>query len=362
MQGSLEEAEKYFDGERNYHVSAHYGVARDGRVWQFVKDEDTAWANGVIQQPDASLDWLKEALAEKANINLLTIAIEYEGRSGEPFPEAQYEAMLVLHRRLLEKWDIPADRQHLIGHEQLDSLERSGDPGPSFPWARLLQDLNRTEPFIHTETIFEAPTDEAPEPFVLLQGEKALEEKPTLFNQSFEEPPPFDLEPVSINEAPSMPTFELPSSWEMPVDLSIENTRASADPTLNIAETSTGSGFELEHGLPLELELEDAPPIEPEPEISTPESLPDKLGGTTIIWSSIGGGIVKVELANLRERPSLDPSTIMRTATKGTRLHFDGFSDGPELFESTIWLHISREDGYGWIHSSLVQLDKPAVF
>src|SRR5689334_13167236 len=91
MQGTIEETWSYFMGrEGNFGVSAHYGIARDGRIWQFVRDEDTAWANGVLNKPDTSIDWLKEVYEEGVNANLVTLAIEYEGYSGESLTEAQY--------------------------------------------------------------------------------------------------------------------------------------------------------------------------------------------------------------------------------------------------------------------------------
>lgn len=144
IQGSIEDAEQYFNGrspEGVFAVSAHYGVARDGRVWQFVEDDDTAWSNGVLQNPDLSVDWLKEVYQEKVNCNLVTLSIDYEGYSGEPLTPRQYDAALSLHRQLVQRWDIEPDNQHIIGHNWIDSLERSHNPGPLFPFRQLLKDL-----------------------------------------------------------------------------------------------------------------------------------------------------------------------------------------------------------------------------
>ncbi|NWJ98959.1 MAG: N-acetylmuramoyl-L-alanine amidase, partial [Chloroflexi bacterium] len=160
MQGTLEETRRYFNGEEGaYYVSAHYGVARDGRIWQFVRDEDTAWANGILQQPDTSIDWLQEVYEEKINANLVTLAIEYEGYSGEELTEAQYEAALVLHQHLLERWNIPVTRAHLLGHDRFDSVERSRNPGPAFPWERLLADLAHLMPLSKPQQTSPAATE-----------------------------------------------------------------------------------------------------------------------------------------------------------------------------------------------------------
>ncbi len=149
MQGSLEDTWQYFNGSHpdgRYEKSAHYGIARDGRVWQFVEDEDTAWANGVLQAPDTTIDWLKEVSEEQVNANLVTLAIEYEGYSGQPLTEPQLEAALLLHRQLLSRWEIEPDDNHIIGHNRLDSLERGSNPGPAFPWEELLTGLNYSTP------------------------------------------------------------------------------------------------------------------------------------------------------------------------------------------------------------------------
>lgn len=144
IQGSIEDAELYFDGrgpDGVFAVSAHYAVARDGRVWQFVADEDTAWSNGVLQNPDLSIGWLQEVYQEKVNCNLVTLSIDYEGFSGEPLTPEQYRAALALHRQLVKRWEIDADAQHIIGQNWIDSLERSHNPGLAFPFEQLLKDL-----------------------------------------------------------------------------------------------------------------------------------------------------------------------------------------------------------------------------
>ena len=146
MQGTLEATWRYFDGKAegtgpSYAVSAHYGVGQDGRVWQFVEDENTAWSNGILQNPDPTIGWLKEVADENLNCNLVTLSIQYEGFSGQPLTEAQYEAAVALHRQLIKRWEIEVDNEHILGHNRLDSVERFQNPGPAFPWLRLLRDL-----------------------------------------------------------------------------------------------------------------------------------------------------------------------------------------------------------------------------
>jgi len=142
MEGSIESAHSWFKTRRN-DASSHFGIARDGRIWQWVKVEDTAWANGIVENPDASLDWLTEGVKKKINPNILTISIEHEGHSGEPIPDTQYQASLWLHRYLCKNYNIRTDRQHIIGHYQITARSRANCPGPSFPWNQLISDLNK---------------------------------------------------------------------------------------------------------------------------------------------------------------------------------------------------------------------------
>jgi hypothetical protein len=71
------------------------------------------------------------------------------------------------------------------------------------------------------------------------------------------------------------------------------------------------------------------------------------------------GGTISVELANIRSKPSYDKDTILKVAELGERFEFDGWLEGPELRNSTRWYHIAPKNGSGWVHSTLVQLDRP---
>ncbi len=118
-------------------ASANYLVTKAGNIFQLVRDEDTAWANGKVQKPSWAL------LQDGTNPNKYTLSIEHEGLAGDALTEAQYQASLWLHNYLIKKHDIPADNDHIIGHYRIDSVERANCPGPGFPWGRLFADLKR---------------------------------------------------------------------------------------------------------------------------------------------------------------------------------------------------------------------------
>lgn len=136
-------------------ASSNYLVTRDGRIYQLVRDEDAAWANGIVRNPS----W---ELYDGHNPNRYTLSIEHEGWDGS-LTEAQYQATLWLHRHLTEKWSIPVDDQHIIGHYRIDSVGKPNCPGPKFPWGRLFADLKGEEAVAADNSlnlvINERPTD-----------------------------------------------------------------------------------------------------------------------------------------------------------------------------------------------------------
>jgi hypothetical protein len=147
MVGTMESTHGWFNN-RGSEVSSQYGVAKDGRIWQWVRLSDTAWANGPTELPDTSLDWLMQAIKAKVNPNALTVSIEHEGNSGDIMPPAQYQATLDLHRMLLKMFPkIRPDRKHIIGHYQMQKNQKANCPGRGFPWSRLMSDLNQDSAF-----------------------------------------------------------------------------------------------------------------------------------------------------------------------------------------------------------------------
>lgn len=141
MQGTMESTNGWFKNRRS-EVSAHFGVAKDGRIWQWVRVPDAAWGNGIPESPDQSLDWLVDGLKRKINPNNLTVSIEHEGNTGDSFTEEQFQASLWLHKYLISTYKIVPDRKHIIGHYQISAKSRAQCPGKGFPWQRLMNELS----------------------------------------------------------------------------------------------------------------------------------------------------------------------------------------------------------------------------
>lgn len=112
--GSYESAIAWFANPESK-VSSHYLVGLNGRVAQFVDERDTARHAGRIREPTA-------ALVSEGDPNLYTIGIEFED-GGDPEgvarPDRQYAAGARLIAEIAMRWDIPIDREHMVGHREV---------------------------------------------------------------------------------------------------------------------------------------------------------------------------------------------------------------------------------------------------
>jgi hypothetical protein len=108
------------------YVSWQYTMrSSDGHVWQHVKANDVAWHAG---------NWY---------VNMHSIGIEHEGFAAQGatwFTESLYRNSAKLVRYLAAKNNIPLDRAHIIGHDQVPGTIPSTvagmhwDPGPYWDW------------------------------------------------------------------------------------------------------------------------------------------------------------------------------------------------------------------------------------
>ncbi|MER6223588.1 N-acetylmuramoyl-L-alanine amidase [Streptomyces sp. 900105755] len=110
--------------------AAHYVMrSSDGAVTQMVPTKDLAFHAGNY------------------STNMHSIGIEHEGYAAHGatwYTEAQYEATAELVKYLAARFDIPLDREHIIGHDNVAGPKSSlvsgmhWDPGPSWDWNHLM--------------------------------------------------------------------------------------------------------------------------------------------------------------------------------------------------------------------------------
>jgi len=108
-----------------YFVSTHYVIDTDGTIYQMVENKNVAWHAGNYY------------------VNQHSIGIEHVGHAANginDFTPAMYFASSQLVKYLADKYNIPKDTQHIIGHYNVPAPTASRiptmhmDPGPFWNW------------------------------------------------------------------------------------------------------------------------------------------------------------------------------------------------------------------------------------
>lgn len=115
--GSLTSMTSWFSTP-NSQASAHYGIGKDGSILQYVLEENKAWTNGRVNNPSYKL------YKQGVNPNLYTISIENEGQDLDDAPVEQMRTLCELIKDIAKRWNIPLDRDHIIGHFEIDAINR----------------------------------------------------------------------------------------------------------------------------------------------------------------------------------------------------------------------------------------------
>ena len=119
-QGSYGGAVSWFQNGDSQ-VSAHYVIrSSDGQVTQMVEEEDVAWHARC---------W-----------NGRSVGIEHEGWVDEAqwFTDEMYRSSAALVRGIAARWNIPLDRAHIKGHNELVDCNDHSDPGRHWDWDRFM--------------------------------------------------------------------------------------------------------------------------------------------------------------------------------------------------------------------------------
>ncbi len=113
-------------------ASANFSISKAGAVSCYVDPRGgySPWANGILDGQDAVVNTLLGAEGG-ANPNLWTVSIEHEGSPPDQIVNypAQFAASTQLTAWLCEQFRIPADRSHILGHYEFDSVNRPECPG-----------------------------------------------------------------------------------------------------------------------------------------------------------------------------------------------------------------------------------------
>ena len=135
----------YFDSG----ASTHYLIDREGRILCFVPENRAAWhaGKGNWKGDEKLKDRMNlysvgieiMAMGSKRDMALYMTGEEYDAVPAEwvGYTDAQYDALRALLRDICGRYGIPADRDHVIGHEEY-APDRKRDPGELFDWERAL--------------------------------------------------------------------------------------------------------------------------------------------------------------------------------------------------------------------------------
>lgn len=133
IQGDYRVALKVFQ-DPSHRAAAHYVLrTSDGHVAQTVRELDVAYHAG------------------NRSYNERSIGIEHEGFVDQPedFTDAMYRASARLTANICDRYDMPKDREHIIGHHEVPGADHT-DPGPHWDWDRYLRMVRDVRPLPST--------------------------------------------------------------------------------------------------------------------------------------------------------------------------------------------------------------------
>ncbi|MCF3118609.1 N-acetylmuramoyl-L-alanine amidase [Streptomyces arenae] len=121
VQGGYQTALRVFK-DPGHGAAAHYVVRKDGHIAQMIRELDVAFHAG------------------NKRYNERSIGIEHEGFVDKKasFTDAMYAASARLTAGICRRYDIPVDREHIIGHVEVPGTDHT-DPGPYWDWDRYLR-------------------------------------------------------------------------------------------------------------------------------------------------------------------------------------------------------------------------------
>jgi len=158
-------------------ISAHFGIGKDGSISQYVNLFDAAWAQGVVgaigPNDRRGIEQYNRANPRLAELerrgewryitdgsmwtltgggvnvwNCAAVAIEHEGFTGEVWTQAMLDASCAVKRWVNDELasaghaTIPYSVEGIIGHNDIDAIDRPGCPGTGRDLGKMIAQLN----------------------------------------------------------------------------------------------------------------------------------------------------------------------------------------------------------------------------
>ncbi|MBQ7779667.1 MAG: N-acetylmuramoyl-L-alanine amidase [Clostridia bacterium] len=135
-------------------VSINYIILRDGTIRCWIPEQRVAWhaGKGVWNGDEKYTDKMNKysigieltAIGSKSDMKQYVSSSYYNSipKSFIGFTDEQYESLVALLGDICQRWSIPLDRDHIIGHSEYSSLKT--DPGELFDWERVISELQNS--------------------------------------------------------------------------------------------------------------------------------------------------------------------------------------------------------------------------
>lgn len=132
----------------DYKISVHYVIDREGTVYCYIPEDRVAWhaGEGSFGQDPKYRDKMNSyaigiqllGIGSQEEMKAYLGTEEYEALDPAVigFTDAQYASLNALVADICSRYDIPADRDHVIGHDQYSPDAQ--DPGSLLDWDRVL--------------------------------------------------------------------------------------------------------------------------------------------------------------------------------------------------------------------------------
>lgn len=117
---------------KEYGVSPHYIIARDGTIYRLVRDKDIAYQAGKSRLPDG-----------KTDVNAVSIGIEIINTPHDSPTSAQYASLASLVKCLKSKYPV----RYVLGHKDI-APGRKTDPW-NFDWKKFRRMIGEVPSKIH---------------------------------------------------------------------------------------------------------------------------------------------------------------------------------------------------------------------
>ena len=139
---------RFYDSSSD--VSSHYVIRRDGHIKQVVSLDDSSWANGTSlkESSDVYYKFATSKLISSIpdNANYFTFSIEHESFDGT-LTDKQLESSVKVMKEIIKylkdkyNYDFIIDREHIVGHNEINPVVRKRCPGSKFPFDKIISKL-----------------------------------------------------------------------------------------------------------------------------------------------------------------------------------------------------------------------------